>query len=123
VDYRGQRIQVLSEVAWITNDDRTSSTDFDHVTGYVQVGYAIDDEWTPYVRLDIRDMDQGDPYYSPVNRDLDVWEIVGGTRFDFLDNAAIKFEIAFGERDERGGGGAVAERGYIRAGFQLAFVF
>ena len=123
VDYRGERIQVLSEVGWITDDDRTSDTEFDHVTGYVQVGFGLDDEWTPYVRFDIRDMDQGDPYYSPVNRDLDIWEIVTGVRFDFLENAAIKLEIGFGDRDERDAGGAVASRGYIRVGFQLAFVF
>jgi hypothetical protein len=123
VDYRGDRIQVLSEVAFISDSDRASSTDFDHVAGYVQVGYSLDDEWTPYFRLDIRDMDQGDPYYSPVNRDLDIWEIVTGVRFDFIENAAIKLEIGFGEREERDGGGVVGDQGYIRVGFQLSFVF
>ncbi len=123
VDYRGERIQVLSEVAFISGSDRTSSTDFDHVAAYFQVGYSLNDEWTPYFRFDIRDMDQGDPYYSPVNRDLDAYEIVGGVRFDFVENAAIKLEIGFGEREERDGGGVVSDRGYIRVGFQLSFVF
>jgi hypothetical protein len=122
-DYRGERIQVLSEVGWITDDDRTNSTDYDHVTGYFQVGYGLTDEWTPYFRFDIRDMETGDAYYSPVNRDLDIWEIVTGVRFDFLDNAAIKLEIGFGERQQRDSGGAVSDQGYIRVGFQLAFVF
>lgn len=123
VDYRGERIQILSEVAWIFDDDRTSSTDFDHFTGYFQVGYSLNDEWTPYVRFDIRDMDQGDPYYSPVNRDLDVWEVVIGVRFDFLDNAAIKLETGFGDAQQRDSGGVVSDTGYIRVGFQLSFVF
>lgn len=123
VDYRGERIQILSEVAWITDDDRTSDTEYDHITGYFQIGYSLDDEWTPYFRFDVRDMENGDAYYSPVNRDLDIWEIVTGVRFDFLDNACIKFEIGFGERDERDAGGAVDSQGYIRVGFQLAFVF
>lgn len=123
LDYRGERIQILSEVAWITDDDRTSSMDFDHFTGYFQIGYSLNDDWTPYFRFDIRDMDQGDAYYSPVDRDLDIWEIVTGVRFDFLENAAIKFEIGFGERDERDGGGVVTDTGYIRVGFQLSFVF
>ena len=68
------------------------------------------------------DMDNGDAYYSPVNRDLDIWEIVTGVRFDFLDNAAIKFEVGFGERDERSGT-VISDQGYIRVGFQLCFVF
>jgi hypothetical protein len=123
VDYRGERFQILSEVGWITDDDRTSDTDFDHVTGYFQVGYALNDEWTPYFRFDIRDMDNGDPYYSPVNRDLDIYEIVIGVRFDFLENAAIKLETGFGERDQRDSGGVVSDQGYIRVGFQLSFVF
>lgn len=123
VDYRGERIQVLSEVAWIFDDDRTSSTDYDHFTGYIQVGYSLTDEWTPYVRFDVRDMDQGDPYYSPVNRDLDVWEVVIGVRFDFLDNAAIKLETGFGDAQQRDSGGVVSDTGYIRVGFQLSFVF
>ncbi len=123
VDYRGERIQILSEVAWISDADRSSSTDFEHITGYFQVGYALNDMWTPYFRFDIRTMDTGDPYYAPVNRDLDIWEIVTGARFDFLDNAAIKFEIGFGDRQQRNGGGVVSDQGYIRVGFQLAFVF
>jgi hypothetical protein len=123
VDYRGERVQILSELGWITDDDRTSSTDFDHFTGYIQFGYALNDEWTPYFRFDVRDMDNGDPYYSPVNRDLDIYEIVTGVRFDFLDNVAIKLEIGFGEREQRDSGGVVSDQGYIRVGLQLSFVF
>jgi hypothetical protein len=123
VDYRGDRFQILSEVGWFTDDDRTSDTEFDHITGYFQIGYALNDEWTPYFRFDIRDMETGDPYLSPSNRDLDVYEIVMGARFDVLDNVAIKIEIGFGERDQRDSGGVVSEQGYIRAGFQLCFVF
>jgi len=123
VDYRGERVQVLFEFAWIHDRDRTSDTSFDHLSGYLQCGYSLTDEWTPYIRVDFREMDQGDPYYAPIDRDLDVWEIVTGVRYDFIDNAAIKFEIGFGGREERDGVGAVGKRGYIRIGLQLAFVF
>jgi hypothetical protein len=123
VDYRGDRIQILSEVAFITDDDRTTSSDFNHFTGYFQIGYSLNDDWTPYFRFDVRNMQAGDPYYSPVNRDLDIWEIVTGVRFDFLENAALKFEIGFGERDERQGSAIVTGQGYIRTGVQLSFVF
>ena len=123
LDYQGERIEVLSEYAFVRDDDRVSNNRFEHHLGYAQIGYHINDQWTPYARFDIRDMSRGDPYYGPLNRDLDVWELLFGVRFDFLANAAIKIEIGFGTRDERDSGGAVADRSYIRSGFQLAWVF
>ena len=49
-------------------------------------------------------------------------EIVIGTRWDFLTNSALKFEVGFGEREERVSG-VVDDQGYIRVSLQLAFVF
>jgi len=120
---QGERFDVLAEFAYIYQDDQTSGSKFDNYVGYVQVGYHLTDQWTPYVRGDLRDMEQGDPFYAPLNRDLDVWDIVVGVRWDFLNNAALKFELAFGDQEERDGGGTVTTGGYIRFGVQLAFVF
>jgi hypothetical protein len=123
VDYRGEMLQILSEVAWVQDDDKASGTTFDHIMAYLQAGFSLDDEWTPYVRFDVLDMDRGDPYYAAANRDMDVWEIVLGVRFDFIDNAAVKLETGFGDRESRDGGGVVSTHRYIRIGLQLAFVF
>jgi len=123
LDYQGQKIEVMSEYAFVRDDDRVSNNRFEHHLGYIQIGVHLNDQWTPYARFDIRAMGQGDPYYSPLNRDLDVWELLFGVRFDFVANAAIKIEIGFGMRDERDTGGVVGDRSYIRSGFQLAWVF
>lgn len=123
VDYRGEKIEILSEFVYIENMDRQSRMDYVHYATYFQLGYHLDDRWTPYTRFDFRDMDVGDPYFAPLNRDLDVWEWLVGVRFDFIGNAALKFEAGFGEREVRDGGGAVSTRGYTRIGLQLAFVF
>jgi hypothetical protein len=123
LDYRGERIQVLGEFVWIYDRDRTSDTNFDHYSGYLQLGYALDEDWTPYLRLDFREMDAGDPYYMPAGRDLDVQEIAFGVRFDFVENACLKLELGFGEREQRDAVGVIDARGYIRVGFQFSFVF
>jgi hypothetical protein len=122
-DYRGMRIEILAEFAYIENQDEQSDLDFGHYTTYVQLGYRVGDRWTPYTRVDFREMDQGDPYFAAVDRDLDVWEWLLGVRFDFVPNAALKLEAGFGEREERDDGGAVSTRGYTRIALQLAFVF
>jgi len=121
--FQNDSFSIISEFAYIYQDDKTSGTSFENYTAYFQVGYHISDEWTPYLRIDFRDMDRGDPYFAPTGRDLDWYEIVIGTRFDFLNNAALKFEIGFGEREERSESSAITDESYIRVGVQLAFVF
>jgi hypothetical protein len=123
LDYRGERIEVLGEFAYIENQDEQSDQDFGHWSTYLQLGYRVGDRWTPYTRVDFREMDQGDPYFASVDRDLDVWEWLVGVRFDFISNAALKLEVGFGEREERDDGAAVSTRGYTRIALQLAFVF
>jgi len=121
--YRSDRFDILSEVAYIHDDDRTVDQTFESWTGYFQLGYHLSDEWTPYVRFDFRQMAYGDPYYAVAGRDLDALEIVIGTRWNFLPNAALKFEVGFGEQEEEDSGGGTSDEGYIRVGVQLAFVF
>ena len=121
--FQNDNFSIISEFAYIYQDDKTSGTSFENYTAYFQLGYHISDEWTPYFRIDFRDMDQGDPYFAPTGRDLDWYEIVIGARFDFLNNAALKFEVGFGEREERGESSAITDESYIRVGVQLAFVF
>ena len=114
---------LISEFAYIHDDDRTSDTTFDSYSGYIQAGYHVNDNWTPYARFDVREMALGNPYFSPVDRDLDVYEVILGVRWDFLANAAWKFELGFGEREERDAAAAVDTHGYIRFSVQLAWVF
>jgi len=121
--YQSDRFDIIGELVYMNADDKTSGETFESYAGYIQIAYHINDEWAPYVRFDFREMDEGNPYFMPLNRDLDDLRIVLGTRWDFLDNAALKFEVAFGERQERNGGGAVDDQGYFVFGIQMAFVF
>jgi hypothetical protein len=120
--YEGDRFEVLFEFAYIQNDDDQSGQEFGHYASYIQVAYLLRERWTPYTRFDVREMDTGDPYYDELNRDLDIWELLFGVRYDFIDNAALKFEVGFGE-NERRDGGVITEGGYVRIGVQLSWVF
>ena len=49
--------------------------------------------------------------------------IISVQALDFIENSALKFEFAGGEKEQRDTGGNVTTNGYIRFGIQLAFVF
>jgi len=122
--FQSDTIDIISEFAYIYQDDVNVSRSFSHYSAYFQFGYHIGDQWTPYVRLDFRDMDQGAPYFVGLNRDLDVLDLILGLRWDFISNAALKVEIGFGEREVRDpNSSVVSDQGYIRIGIQVAFVF
>jgi len=121
--FRSDRFDIMSEVALIHDDDHTVDETYQSWTGYFQLGYHLSDDWTPYARFDFRSMDRGNPYYAVAGRDLDALEVVLGARWNFLANAALKFELGFGEGEEADSGGNVSDEGYIRVGVQLAFVF
>ena len=123
VQVQSDRIDLLAEFAFISNDDRTSGMTFESLTGYIQLGVHVDDEFTPFVRIGFREMDQGDPYYMPVGRDLDAIQVAFGVRYDALSNVAITIEIVVGDRERRDGGGTVTTQGYTRISIQMAFVF
>lgn len=121
--FRGETFEIIGEAVYILDKDNGTGQEYTSWAGYIQIGYHINDEWTPYLRIDIRDMETGNPYFSPLSRDLDAEEIVLGVRWDFIENSALKFEIAGGDREQRDGGGNVTTNGYIRFGIQLSFVF
>ncbi len=113
--------ETLGEFAWINDKTRATDRTFDHNTGYFQVGYRIE-KWLPYTRFDYRSMKQGDPFYSPQDRDLDVWLQTIGLRFDFISNAAVKVEVGYGREEERSASGSVSRGSLLTAGLQLAWI-
>ena len=120
VELRLKHIEGLAEFAYIGDDVHLDGGHFGNHSGYVQVGYRIED-WLPYTRFDYREMDLGDPFYSVINRDLDAWLQILGLRWDFTPNSAIKVEVG-GGRGERRRGADVSENTIITAAIQLSWV-
>jgi len=110
-----------SEYAFIRHEGRSSNEHYDHYTGFVQLELP-GELWTPYMRSGFRDMDRGDPFYEPNDRDLDEWRQTLGVRNDFNPNVAIKFEVAYGRRDERDDDDVDHEH-VTTVGIQLAWHF
>jgi len=113
-------LKLLTEAATMTNEINANNSSYDHWSGYFQVLWPLED-WTPYVRYDLKNMTEGDPYLALADKDLDQWRATAGSRNDFATNAAFKIEVSVGERDERAAGGAITLRQYVSAAFQLAW--
>jgi len=122
VEYRTYPFEAIGEWALIAHDDRSTDEDYDSQSAYAQVGYHVG-EWMPYTRFDWKNMDQGDPFYEPLDRDLDRWEQILGIRYELLSNVAIKFEVGVGRAEERDDTGDVSEDTVFLAGVQLSWVF
>ncbi len=123
IEYSSYPLEVISEVAYMQDHDRTSDATFHHQSAYVQVGYHLDEKWTPYIRSDYRQMEAGDPFLSDSDVDLDRWEQLFGIRCELTRNAAVKLEFGFGREQRRNDAGDKDRNGYIRSGLQLSFVF
>jgi hypothetical protein len=119
LEFRGPRVEVLAEAAIIDHDDRTSGQSFEHRSAYVHLVWHKG-AFSPYGRLDLRLMEQGDPFYAP--GELDRWEQVFGLRYDLGDSAAVKLEAGFGRAEERDAtSGLVTHRSVSSVAFQLAW--
>lgn len=110
-----------SEYAFILHEGRTTGRDYTHNAGFLQLELH-GEQWTPYARAGYRNMQEGDPFYAPLDRDLDEWRQTLGLRNDFHTNVALKFEVSYGRRDERSGTDISGE-GVATAGIQLAWYF
>lgn len=120
VEWRNGSFYGLGEVALIDHEVKATSEDFSGNVSYVQAEYRFGD-WTPYARFDHRNMDEGDPFYSPLGRDLDVWYGTLGLRWDVGTNVAIKLESSAGREDFVRGSGSIGERGLVFVGLQLSW--
>ena len=68
-------------------------------------------------------MERDDPFYAPLDRDLDLWDQMIGVRWDFLSNVALKFEVGVGRGESRSSSGDVRRNTVVLAGLQLSWVF
>ena len=121
LDWRLGPIDLTAEGALMEDGDHTSSHSFHHRVGFVQVALPLE-RWTPYARMDARRMERGDPYFAPMDFDLDRTEAVLGVRHEFNAQTAIKFELSAGRAETRIGGN-VDRDGFWGFALQLAWGF
>ena len=120
VDWTNGPFRALSEWAFIAHEARANGREFDSNAGYLQLEYRID-ELTPYTRIDYRKMDQGDPFYAELDRDLDAWLLTGGVRWDLHPNMALKFALGYGRNETRRSSGSIDTRSLVACALQLAW--
>ena len=119
VEYRIDELEISSEFAAIDHE-AFNGKDFGHSSGYLQLAYSMGD-WTPYARIDYRNMRENDPFYTSQDRDLDAWMQIVGLRYELAQNAAVKWELGVGEEEFRDSGGNVSEDSVFSFAVQLAW--
>jgi hypothetical protein len=115
-------LETWAEVAALQDETSFDGNSYEHLGAFVQLLWPLSEgTWTPYGRIDLKSMDEGDPYLAQEDRDLDQLRATLGTRYDFASQAALKLEAIFGERDERGSGGSVTEEDFVGIALQLSW--
>ncbi len=122
-EFRAGRLEAQIEVVAIEHEAIASAQEFRNRSGYLQVNFNAGDV-VPYGRLDIRSMEQDDPFYSPDDLDLDRWEAIAGVRLGLGDHGALKIEGGYSQGEERDSGtGAIDRRGAVGATLALEWGF
>jgi hypothetical protein len=101
-EFRSESLVLRSEFALIEHEGRASGTTFDSDSGYLQAELPIEN-WTPYTRFGYRNMGEGDPFYAPLGRDVDLWQQTLGVRYEPVENVALKMEVVLGQEDRNDG--------------------
>lgn len=100
VDLRAGHVDVIGEAAAIRHDATSTQPEFQHHSWYLQANYRHG-KVEPFLRVDVRSMDQGDPFYLVDDLDLDRWDGLLGMRVDLGDHAAFKVEAGRGRAEAR----------------------
>ena len=115
-------LDTWAEVVALQNKTTADGETYNHLGAFLQFLWPLsEDIWTPYLRLDVKDMEEDDPYLAQKDRDLDQVRTTLGVRYDFASQAALKLETNFGQRDERDSGGVISGEDFVAVAFQLAW--
>ena len=100
--YQAYPYDFIAEILAVQHDDHTSSQDFNHYGGYVQLGYALG-LWKPYYRFDFLNIKSGDPYFTdftaaplqPIRGAETTVQHTVGLRWDLRTYMALKAEYRY----------------------------
>jgi hypothetical protein len=97
VEYLANNIEFLAEYYSWNNDSATNNNSTDSSAYYVQIGYLIMDQFTPYARYESLDA-KSDPYFDAVGMTavgVDRTKSIAtfGVRYDINYRSALKAEV------------------------------
>jgi len=96
LEYLANNVELLAEYYAWNNDSKTNNKSYDSSAYYVQVGYMVMDQFTPYARYESLDA-TADPYFNAVgmtagaNRTKSIATF--GVRYDINYRSALKVEM------------------------------
>ena len=121
IEYVGSHFEALGGIG-VAHRDRTSARVIKNLAGYLQLGYRIG-AFTPFARLDRRNLLAGDPFVAADGLDLDDWEHVVGVRYELSRHLAFKLEGAGGRTQRLSVGGNAMTETFGRVAVQFAWLF
>jgi hypothetical protein len=111
--YRSRKWELFSEYYNIRHDDVVGGTTYDN-DSYYAIAVWRPWKWKPYVGIDNRTLDPGDPFFADLPPDF--MRYLGGVRWDMGPFHALKFEYRYDEY-------AAEEVTVDSLAFQAAFTF
>lgn len=108
--------EAMAEVYHFSNRDLAGATGT-HASNawYAQVGYSLDDRFTPYVRLEDAALALADPYFALQDSGSGYRRAVAGVRYNLTPKAALKLEwLHTRDSDAAGAGNSLAAQYAIR---------
>lgn len=92
--YENDNLEAIAEYYHFSNDDLINSTgSHSSELGFVQVGYAVGDDWMPYIRAEKGSLDQNDPYFNSQEYGYSYDRQAVGLRYTLNPKAALKLEL------------------------------
>jgi len=89
--------EAMSEYYSFRNDDLAGGTGrHDSSAWYAQVGYNLNDQFTPYVRYERAALNAADPYFSLQQSGASYRRTIAGVRYNLTPKAALKAELMRG---------------------------
>ena len=85
----------IAEYYRFKNEDLTPAQSGSHSSwlGFAQLGYAVGNDWMPYIRLEKGVLDQQDPYFTRQDFGVSYQRQVLGGRYTLNPKAVIKLEL------------------------------
>jgi hypothetical protein len=113
-------VQLRGEGFWIQHEAQADGSDYSHQSAYLLAELRLG-SWTPYARLDWRRMEEGDPFFAPLDRDLDALGPAVGVRHTPHANVALKLEASLLDGERRDGAGTLSDEDFASLALQVSW--
>lgn len=98
------QLEIIVEYYKFNNKDISGNTGTHHSwSGFAHAGYRLNEQWTPFVRLEKANLDQTDNYFLAQHSGRSYDRQSLGVRYNLSDSSALKLELGKTTEQQPGG--------------------